>query len=208
MSTRATYQFIEAGNTTTLYVHHDGYEHGAAWKFQAMIESIHAEAFAQVDEPDAAYPFHTHAHARAAQGHWFMHFIRGNSGAMLTDSHESHGDTEFRYTLLYRDRVLTLTAEARYDFTDRWDTIYTGNPCGFVNKHLDKCEVTYLTSRHGHTEYMTCAQWLDKASALASLADRYKPDNCNKEICLTEAQAILNLLTVTPDELAEMRATA
>lgn len=112
MSTRATYQI----NDQTFYIHHDGYpEGGAAYLFN-MIKAKH--------QP----------HAR---GDWPMAFIRGNYNADITDSHEAHGDTEYRYTVTEYPHSLELEVYAR-DMghpVGGWKLHYVGNLTNFIVKY-------------------------------------------------------------------------
>jgi len=110
MSTRATYQFI--GGTLpapiTVYIHHDGYPEGAACYFWNMHE------------------------CERRLGH-FERFLIANERAEVTDSHEAHGDTEYRYTLEGDE----LTAWKRYGYGDgaTWQVFYVGAWWDFVNKY-------------------------------------------------------------------------
>ena len=77
MSTRATYQI----DYTTFYVHTDGYPTGAADKFRDVLSYIAAGK-------DHAINF-TFADI----------FLRALDNAEITQSHDAHGDTEYRYTV-------------------------------------------------------------------------------------------------------------
>ena len=76
MSTRATYLFKgrdEWAPATCIYIHHDGYEEGAANHFYAAFMAggqVSAESM-----------------------------IRGNDRAEITRNHDQHGDTDYRYTI-------------------------------------------------------------------------------------------------------------
>ena len=80
MSTRATYLFKggEYRPDVCIYIHHDGYEQGAAYYFYNafLAGSVDAESM-----------------------------IRGNERAEVTGSHELHGDTEYRYTISGNDLI-------------------------------------------------------------------------------------------------------
>lgn len=82
MSTRATYQFQNA----CIYIHHDGYEAGAANYFHAAIVAGKGSLTAES-------------------------MIRANDRAEITSSHELHGDTDYRYTVTSS----TLKVESRVD---------------------------------------------------------------------------------------------
>ena len=73
MSTRATYQFKQEGKPTVIiYKHHDGYPVGAADHLKCAVGSSNpAEAF-----------------------------LRAHDEAEITESHEIHGDTEYRYNVI------------------------------------------------------------------------------------------------------------
>jgi hypothetical protein len=102
MSTRATYQFIsEWSGTHTAYIHHDGYPQGAAM----YLTNSDSESIRNVNA-----------------------FIRANETAQMTESHEIHGDTQFRYTI----KGLHIRAEERVNFTDQWSTIYNGCINSFI----------------------------------------------------------------------------
>lgn len=107
MSTRATYLFkgSEYRPDVCLYIHHDSYESGAAYYLYNAFNSggnVSAESM-----------------------------IRGNDKAEITESHDAHGDTEYRYTINGND----LTVKKVYG--DTFKTIYTGDWVDFVNQHLD-----------------------------------------------------------------------
>lgn len=76
MSTRATYQFKGPyGLNVTFYIHSDGYLSGAAhYLFQGIVTP--------------------------AKGGFAEAFFRGNPEAEITASHEIHGDTDYRYTVM------------------------------------------------------------------------------------------------------------
>jgi hypothetical protein len=101
MSTRATYQI----NGTTFYIHYDGYEAGAAGYFLNM---------------------HRCATGR---GGLAERFLRGNELAEITASHEAHGDTEWRYTLIGTQ----LTVRKR---TGGWPVVWSGHWAIFANEKL------------------------------------------------------------------------
>lgn len=112
MATRATYQFVnEWSGTHTAYIHHDGYPEGAAQYL-----------FKEIDGGDVMI-FNINA------------FIRHNRKAEMTASHEIHGDTEYRYTILES----RLTAQKRVNFTDKFETFFDGSVADFVQEyHLSR----------------------------------------------------------------------
>lgn len=105
MATRATYQI----NGKTFYIHWDGYEDGAA-----------------------VYLWNMHQIDAKSRGDLAAAFLRGNDSAEFTDSHDAHGDTEFRYTI---DRD-TLTVDKRTGWEDnQFSTVWTGHWWDFINAH-------------------------------------------------------------------------
>lgn len=85
MGTRATYQFLgqysDAANALVIYSHWDNYPSGAAANlFSAAVEYAKGGRF----EP-RNYRLNT------------IEFIRAVPGVEITESHECHGDTEYRY---------------------------------------------------------------------------------------------------------------
>ena len=76
MSTRATYEM----DGHTFYIHHDGYPSGAAQYFSNAVNY------------KCAAPNATLADC----------FIRANERAELTGSHDTHGDTDYQYTITNR----------------------------------------------------------------------------------------------------------
>jgi hypothetical protein len=112
MSTRATYQIQidpDFDGDVTFYIHHDGYPEGAAAYFYAMhtqsLESVH--------------------------GSFPEKFVRANGQAEFTRSHESHGDTDYRYDLKSDG---TLTASKRND-DNRWGIFFSGHYAIFVSDY-------------------------------------------------------------------------
>jgi len=120
MSTRATYQFTGRHMATVvLYIHHDGYESGAA-----------------------AYFWLAHHHANQ-NGNFADAFHRANERSEFTQSHTSHGDTEYRYNFNTDTGELTCSKRTAWDgLTDRdnWRTVYLGPWHEFVNLHNEQCE--------------------------------------------------------------------
>ena len=73
MATRATYELHELDKEPVcLYLHWDGYPEGAAMYFRRWLEE---------------------------EKHTVLGFLKANPKAEITDGHESHGDTEYRYTV-------------------------------------------------------------------------------------------------------------
>lgn len=84
MSARATYKFVGPlyVPTVTYYIHLDGYLSGAAEYFWY-----------------ALYAMDTIDNGRKPGGGIAAAFLRGNRLAEFTGSHDSHGDTEYQYTV-------------------------------------------------------------------------------------------------------------
>lgn len=80
MATRATYQITTFADTSTIYVHHDGYPEGAAEYFRNTIELMRLSK-------------------RECSRDFVPAFLWANAKSMLTASHEEHGDTEWRYNI-------------------------------------------------------------------------------------------------------------
>ena len=110
MSTRGTYLFNgrdEWAPNTCIYVHCDNYPLGAIHKIWAAFK-----VSGQVT---------------------IESFIRGNDRAEITQSHEAHGDTEYRYTFDGH----RLTVHDRPDYGDTWRVIFTGYWWEFVEANRD-----------------------------------------------------------------------
>ena len=105
MATRATYDIEQ----TVFYIHWDGYPTGAA-----------------------VYFWYMHKARKQGKGGAAESFLRGNSDAEITRSHETHGDTEYRYTL----RGNLLTVEKRYG--ESFSEIFSGNWWEFVNANSEQ----------------------------------------------------------------------
>ena len=61
-------------------------------------------------------------------------FIRANSRAVITVSHDYHGDTEYRYDVVGSGDLATITAWASQweDETKKWDAFFTGTIQEFI----------------------------------------------------------------------------
>lgn len=66
-----------------------------------------------------------------------MAFIRGNYNAEITDSHDSHGDTEYRYTVTVYPHSLELEVRGRdmASYPEDWEVKYLGNLTNFIVKY-------------------------------------------------------------------------
>jgi len=87
MSTRATYKFVsDWAGTHTAYIHHDGYPIGAAGYLSndAVINKYNRDV---MTNPIIAPITNINT------------FIRANEQAEMTQDHDSHADTDYRYTI-------------------------------------------------------------------------------------------------------------
>jgi len=120
MSTRATYQFKNLiGEKFTVYIHHDGYPEGASMYLYNSCQGEPSDCNVNT-------------------------FIRANKKAELTGSHESHGDTEYRYNIWIDDMTKTKMIEGYkreipvingvYQ-KPQWVTIYFGELIQFMRQH-------------------------------------------------------------------------
>lgn len=91
MATRGTYEI----DNRVFYCHWDNYPEGAGRRFNKMLEC---------KDGDLAH-----------------RFVRGNHDAQLTESHDIHGDTEYKYRV-WRDRdgVIQIIWHARDIDSDGW----------------------------------------------------------------------------------------
>lgn len=76
MATRATYRFLAGGFSpeVTIYRHWDGYPEGAAAHMYLLL-------------------------TKPSKGCMATQFIRADEGTEITDSHDGHGDTDYRYDI-------------------------------------------------------------------------------------------------------------
>jgi len=107
MSTRATYKFVSewrGAGSHTAYIHHDGYPIGAAGYLSN--DAVNTDAMAN----PIVVPI-TNINT----------FIRANKKAEMTQDHDSHADTDYRYTI----KGSYIIAEERV--TDRFKTFWEGD---------------------------------------------------------------------------------
>ena len=107
MATRATYRF-NTGHTA--YHHWDGYPQGAA---QLLANAV-------LDGGDLT----------------FQAFLDANEKAEETESHQIHGDTEYRYDIV-RDRQggWRIKCSERLDFSDKWRIAFYGPVSEFFKQY-------------------------------------------------------------------------
>ena len=114
MSTRATYQIKSGFSAATVYIHHDGYPSGAADYF------MKAE-FLQ-EKTDRSF---------------LNCFLWANKGAEITESHEVHGDTEYRYNLYRSNNIWRIEALKRPNYaSDQFEVFFTGKLGEFYFNHM------------------------------------------------------------------------
>lgn len=66
-------------------------------------------------------------------------FIRKNENSEITESHELHGDTEYRYDISVIKGQGTISAFKRYGFSvDKWEEFFYGTLDEFSAKYLQK----------------------------------------------------------------------
>lgn len=162
MSTRATYQFISNGmhrphTEVTFYIHHDGYESGAALYFWNM------------------------HHCKNKHGGLAERFLRANDRAELTDGHDSIGDTQYRYTL--RSDMLTVAKCAYTEKARVWTNIYFGNLYEFINSNPEQIgqfeELRPIKDRHNNygamyaTRSELVAEWEAACTDASTYAERF-----------------------------------
>jgi len=109
MSTRATYKI----DGHTFYIHHDGYPEGAAVYFYKMITCSNNN------------------------GGFAEKFVRANEHAEFTISHETHSDTEFRYTLEKNGELRVLH---RPIDSDNFGFFFSGSLSDFINRYHQQIE--------------------------------------------------------------------
>lgn len=134
MATRATYQIGD----TTFYCHWDGYPRGAALRFINMVKAKVSFDKKEIDgmvQAKGGYPFA---------------FIRGNLDAEPTESHDAHGDTEYRYTLKIEDRGAVLVSVDKYDNkSDDWEVYCTNvDLAEFIRRERDDLARFYLNNQN------------------------------------------------------------
>lgn len=114
MSTRATYSFTSRFlGTVTFYIHSDGYP---AWACRYFHNAVTSDA----------------------KGTFADKFFRANPKAELTRSHDTHGDTEYRYSVTIdadRGCPSAIRIEERQQ-DDTWALVFAGSVHDFINQQL------------------------------------------------------------------------
>ena len=154
MSTRATYLFTSRSHVpVSIYIHYDGYPSGAA-----------------------AYFWAAH-HCANHRGGFAGQFVRANELAEFTSGHDSHGDTEYRYTLDVDAGHLTAWARAHgwaRDEAPKWRVIHFGDWWEFVNANPEGIEgFTALRKLAGHSQVWSGDQLIAYVEQRQKDADEY-----------------------------------
>tara|TARA_R110002072_G_scaffold36929_5_gene108430 strand:- start:2647 stop:2985 length:339 start_codon:yes stop_codon:yes gene_type:complete len=105
-----------AAEDICVYIHHDGYPTGAAEYFRKAL------FIAKTDRRPILEAF-----------------IAANTGAQITRSHQTHGDTEYRYTIDRKDvlvekRISNFREEHGLD--NYWQTIFVGSIEEFIVRNI------------------------------------------------------------------------
>ena len=119
MATRATYKFFntQLTNSATVYIHWDGYPEGAA---HYIADAINKEGRITVER-----------------------FIRANEYAEITQSHSSHGDTDYQYNF-HRNGEMSVSKrtieKVGDEYEENWNRIYFGSIEQFLETYLAEQE--------------------------------------------------------------------
>lgn len=147
MSTRATYQFKRKHyRDATIYIHHDGYPEGAAHYLLLALEQANGYL-----SPEA--------------------FLRGNDRAEITDSHEAHGDTEYRYTVNLHEGTIEVASRIP---GCAWAK-YAAKPLAdFINPNLTGWHPGVTVRAQGAGRWLTEAMAKAEAEAKRAEATSYR----------------------------------
>lgn len=181
MATRATYS---VGNTV-FYCHYDGYPTGAAERFVNMVKH-HVRADYRPDR----YPMDE------LKGGLAFAFVRGNDDAepAYDNSHEGHGDTEWRYMLAVdaKGEIGIQVTHRPNVMTDEWVLDFRGELLDWF-RHATKTallpgrtlgivKVCDPELTHGRTIYLHASTarelgriWAERGEALENV-DRKNPN--------------------------------
>ena len=154
MSTRATYQINDKryNNETrkmTFYIHHDGYKEGAAHYFYNMIETLTGTG---------------EGYKANSKGGNIEAFLRANYNAEITESHNAHGDTEYRYTL-NADNTLEVS-EVSWN-GDNSKELYNEDKVKELIKKIELCNIKkeekeFLIKTDTNTETLNLIDFINK----------------------------------------------
>ena len=176
MATRATYQI----NSTFFYCHWDGYQSGAAHRFALMLDALTRPETGARCSIDAI---------EDRRGGLEYAFIRGNLDAEPTESHEIHGDTEYRYTVKLEADGRTIIEVAARNRNGDWKSTERCDLAEWINRHREpewgtpvavrvQTECRYNGTRH---TYATAANALAVCQNYQRQAEGYAEGNPNKE---------------------------
>ena len=119
MATRATYQFKTGYTAATVYIHWDGYLAGAAHYFNEALGAWKANQ------------------KRNVISSLFACFVYANDQATMTEGHEAHGDTDFRYDIEYKEGNYLLKAYKRVSYSsEEFELVFIGSLDDFIANHL------------------------------------------------------------------------
>jgi hypothetical protein len=121
--------------TVVYYIHHDGYLEGAAHYFKEAV----------------LYENH--------RGGLPAMFLRANDNAEFTESHQTHGDTAFRYTVMPGEPQLLAEKRSSHN-TENWHQLFHGSLVDFIRQY----EGTQLTIFRG--------VYVDRERAVAKVLER------------------------------------
>ena len=173
MSARATYQIEDM----TFYCHHDGYPEYAAVRFARMIAAFNVptvdDSFREIED---------------RRGSLMFAFVRGNLDAQPTESHDAHGDTEWRYTIRFcqEQKLWVVSSEARNweasDTAARWRSEQSLPLDQFIAEHGADFEAEPVVQFHleGGTHIATANAATGIARNLDMQAVRFEGSNPNK----------------------------
>lgn len=153
MSTRATYLFKrQHGRDVAVYIHHDGYPEGAAGLY--LLPAIEASSGYLTVEA----------------------FIRANERAEITDGHEAHGDTEYRYTIDLAAGTVSVQHRNLLVQPDKFRPEWGGSLANFVNRFAQQARPGVQVRANGKcwlTAEMAKAEAERKRAAAISYAERF-----------------------------------
>ena len=124
MATRATYQFKTGYTTATVYLHWDGYLAGAAHYFSEALKLRGGKAYDVYKE---------------RKRDLFACFVWANDQATMTDGHEAHGDTEYRYDLRMHGGEYKIVAHKRISYSSSgFEVVFDGDLTDFIEQYLEE----------------------------------------------------------------------
>jgi len=182
MSTRATYQIEDM----TFYCHHDGYPEYAAVRFARMIAAFNVptvgDDFREVED---------------RRGSLMFAFVRGNMDAQPTENHDTHDDTEWRYTIKFCQiqKLWMVNSHARNweasGTASRWCPAQNTPLDRFIAEHGAHFEAEPVVQFHfeSGTHIATAKAATGIAHNLTLQAGRFEDSNPNKARYVARAAA-------------------